>query len=207
MSRRMTKPKKWYVCLAKTQISLGIRPVWSESSLSTWRNIRPLTTYWVHSKDSDETWWMTRFIWVFAGPTSFCWFCCVAAHMSKGWRWNGSFRSSLIWVYSVWKGLGIIMEDDIQTIQRSSNLLFLVEQSRPLPLLHFLHGDLYLTGLHSDTTVVRHYLIKQLVGKLKTYTIYKSPAKMYKKDFSKFLGFYFSSNLHSDKMCLYKTSL
>ena len=25
----MTKPTKWHVCPAKTQISLGIRPVWS----------------------------------------------------------------------------------------------------------------------------------------------------------------------------------
>ena len=30
--------------LAKNQISLGIRPVWSESSLSAWRNIGPLST-------------------------------------------------------------------------------------------------------------------------------------------------------------------
>ena len=29
----MTKPTKWHVCPAKTGISLGIRPVWSESSL------------------------------------------------------------------------------------------------------------------------------------------------------------------------------
>ena len=29
----MTKPSKWHVHPAKTQISLGIRPVWSESSL------------------------------------------------------------------------------------------------------------------------------------------------------------------------------
>ena len=33
-SRRMTKPAKWPVCPAKTQISLGICPVWSESSLA-----------------------------------------------------------------------------------------------------------------------------------------------------------------------------
>ena len=32
MSRSMTKPTKWHVRLAKTQISLDIRPVWSESS-------------------------------------------------------------------------------------------------------------------------------------------------------------------------------
>ena len=34
LSRLMTKPTKWHVCPAKTQISLGIRPVLSESSLS-----------------------------------------------------------------------------------------------------------------------------------------------------------------------------
>ena len=33
MSRFMTKPTKWHVRSAKTQISLGIRPAWSESSL------------------------------------------------------------------------------------------------------------------------------------------------------------------------------
>ena len=39
MSRLMTKPTKWHVRPAKTQISLGIRPVWSESSLSAWRKL------------------------------------------------------------------------------------------------------------------------------------------------------------------------
>ena len=33
MSRIVTKPTKWHVRPAKTKISLGIRPVWSESSL------------------------------------------------------------------------------------------------------------------------------------------------------------------------------
>ena len=50
----------------KTRISLGIRPVWSASSLSAWRNHGSLTTQWVHSKDSDQTWRMPRLIWVFA---------------------------------------------------------------------------------------------------------------------------------------------
>ena len=34
MSQRLTKPTKWHVCPAKTQISLGIRPVRSASLLS-----------------------------------------------------------------------------------------------------------------------------------------------------------------------------
>ena len=54
---------------AKTQISLGIRPVWLESSLSAWRNHGSLATHWAHSKVSDQTGRMPRLIWVFAGRT------------------------------------------------------------------------------------------------------------------------------------------
>ena len=50
MSRIMTKPTKWSVLPAKTQISLGIRPVWSESSLSAWRSIGSLAILTVKSK-------------------------------------------------------------------------------------------------------------------------------------------------------------
>ena len=65
LSRIMTKPTKWHVRPAKTQISLGIRPVWSESSLSAWRNHGSLATQKVHSEDSDRTGRMPRLIWVF----------------------------------------------------------------------------------------------------------------------------------------------
>ena len=54
---------------AKTQISLGIRPVWSESSLFAWRELVSLATHWAHSEDSDQTGWKPRLIWVFAGCT------------------------------------------------------------------------------------------------------------------------------------------
>ena len=54
----------------KTQISLGVRPVWSESSLSAWRNIGSLVTHWAHSEDSDQTGRMPRLIWAFAGRTA-----------------------------------------------------------------------------------------------------------------------------------------
>ena len=69
MSCLMTKSAKWYVRPAKTRISLGIRPVWSESSLSAWRKLECLATHWAHSKDSDQTGWMPRLIWVFTGCT------------------------------------------------------------------------------------------------------------------------------------------
>ena len=81
LSRLMTKPTKWHVRPAKTQISLCIRPVWSESSLSAWRKLGSSATHWAHSEDSDQTGRMPRLIcsdqtgrtprliWVFAGRT------------------------------------------------------------------------------------------------------------------------------------------
>ena len=66
---RHDKANKVRVRPAKTQISLGIRPVWSESSLSAWRNLGSLATHWEHSEDSDQTGRMPRLIWVFAGRT------------------------------------------------------------------------------------------------------------------------------------------
>ena len=56
-------------CPAKTQICLGIRPVWSEPSLSAWRKLGSLASHWAFSEDSDQTGRMPRLIWVFAGRT------------------------------------------------------------------------------------------------------------------------------------------
>ena len=67
LSRLMTKSTKWHVRPMKTQISLGIRPVWSESSLSARTKLDSLATHWAHSEDSDQTGRMPRLIWVFAG--------------------------------------------------------------------------------------------------------------------------------------------
>ena len=39
---------------AKTQISLGIHPDWSESSLSAWRKLRSSATHWAHCKDWSD---------------------------------------------------------------------------------------------------------------------------------------------------------
>ena len=44
------KTHNWHVPPAKTQISLGIHPVWSESLLSVWRNLGSLATHWVDSE-------------------------------------------------------------------------------------------------------------------------------------------------------------
>ena len=64
---RHDKPNKMSVRPAQTQISLGIRPVWSESSLSAWRKLgsladaqADLSLRWAHSHS---------------------WFCHVVAHI------------------------------------------------------------------------------------------------------------------------------
>ena len=83
LSCLMTKPTKWPLRPAKTRIRLGrsesLLSVWSESSLSTLRNslIRVFTVcikkysilLIVDSEDSDQTGWIPRLIWVFAGCT------------------------------------------------------------------------------------------------------------------------------------------
>ena len=65
---------------AKTLISLGIHPVWSESSLSTWRNLRSsafstahseLWSDWVDAQTELSLHWAHK---------SFCWFWHASAH-------------------------------------------------------------------------------------------------------------------------------
>ena len=54
---------------AKTQISLGIRPVWSEFSLCAQWVAKDPSFFHADSEDSDQTGRMPRLIWVFAGRT------------------------------------------------------------------------------------------------------------------------------------------
>ena len=62
------KTNKVTVCPAKTQISLGIRPVLSESSLCTqWVPKGP--SFFMQTAKTDLTGRMLRRIWVFAGHT------------------------------------------------------------------------------------------------------------------------------------------
>ena len=55
--------------LRKTQISLGIRRVWSESLLCAQWVSKGSARLQADSKDSDQTGRMRRLIWVFAGRT------------------------------------------------------------------------------------------------------------------------------------------
>ena len=66
-NKQASKQTKWHLRPGKTQISLGIRPVWSEFSLSAWRKLGSLPIHWAHIEDYDQTGQMSRLIWVFAG--------------------------------------------------------------------------------------------------------------------------------------------
>ena len=82
MSHSRTKPTKWPVRPAKTQISQGIHPVWSESSMSVLRIAKDLWLLHADSEDSDQTGRIDAqadlsLCWA---HRSFCWFCHEAAH-------------------------------------------------------------------------------------------------------------------------------
>ena len=96
----MTKQRKWHVRPSKTQISLGIRPVWSESLLSAWRKLGSLATQWAHREGSDQTGWMPRLIWVFAGRTVIllllsCHGSCSFVILQTDW-WYISINSQVV---------------------------------------------------------------------------------------------------------------
>ena len=64
---RHDKTNKVTMRPAKTQISLGIRSVWSESSLCAYWVAKDPKFLHADSEDSDQTARMPRLIWVFAG--------------------------------------------------------------------------------------------------------------------------------------------
>ena len=65
----------------KTQISLGILPVWSESSQCAQLVAEDPVFLHADSEDSDQTGQMPKLIWVFAG-------CTVILLV---WSWGGSY--------------------------------------------------------------------------------------------------------------------
>ena len=95
VSHLVTKPTKW-LRPAKTQISLGIRPVWSESLLCVQWVAKDPGFLHVDSEDSDQTGRMPRLIWVFA----------VRTLSLLVLSWSGSFLLSLlhlvVWQTSNW---------------------------------------------------------------------------------------------------------
>ena len=77
----MTKPTKWHLRPAKTQISLGMCPVWSESSLSAWSNIGSSATHGVHCEDWSDLADAQADPSLCWAHRSFWWFCHKAAQI------------------------------------------------------------------------------------------------------------------------------
>ena len=81
LRHRMTKPTKWSMSPTKSQISLGMRPVWSASSLCERPNI-----YWCgqrrHWSDLEYSQADLSLRWV---HMQYCWFCHVAAHFRSNY--------------------------------------------------------------------------------------------------------------------------
>ena len=133
----MTKPTRWPVRPTKTQISLGIRLVWSESSLSAWRNIGSSATHWVCSEDPDQTGWMPRLIWVFAEHTCHC----VDFFM---WRLNfqkcESHFEVLVCVYSFGASIfsGVCTCPSAYEIRYSLNMIIASMKLNIAPVLSFI---------------------------------------------------------------------
>ena len=79
---RHDKTNKITVCPAKTQISLGIRPVWSESSLYAQWVAKDPSFLHSDSEDADQTGRMPRLIWVFPGRSHFVGFVMLRFYSS-----------------------------------------------------------------------------------------------------------------------------
>ena len=140
----MTKPTKWHMRPAKTQISLGIRPVWSESSLSAWRKPGPLATLWSHSRLWSD--WADSQADLSLGwaHMPFCWFCHEAAHycynlrhseigfISRIYRNDLKYSNRQVWANTV---------DPHETSSWRSTLISLHCLSFRLHLLHTLLYD------------------------------------------------------------------
>ena len=81
ISRLVTKPKKWPVRPAKTQISLGIHPVWSDPSLcARWVAKDPIS---LHADSEDWSDWADAqadlsLRW---SHMPICWFCHEVAYI------------------------------------------------------------------------------------------------------------------------------
>ena len=98
MSQRMTNPTKWTVHPVKTQISLGIRTVRSESSLgASFVAMDPLLLHADSEDWSDSTgaWADLSIRWA---HITVCWFCHAVAQIKKKFNLVTPMTSSVWWL-------------------------------------------------------------------------------------------------------------
>ena len=128
---------------ANTQISLGIRPVWSESSLFAWRKLGYLANHCGHSEDSDQTRRMPRLIWVsVAGRTLIC-----LVLSCRGSNINRRFQSNVL------NSLELHLQDNKQPyFHLSTNELdwqFNLTNAKTIHKFKWKNADLF-TGFNSN---------------------------------------------------------
>ena len=82
MSRLTTKPTKWHMRPAKTQISLGIHPVWSDSSLSASWVAKDLMILHADSEDWSDWADAQADLSIRWAHMPLCWFWREAAHIT-----------------------------------------------------------------------------------------------------------------------------
>ena len=87
LSHRVTKPTKWHVRPAKPQISLGIRPVWSESSLCAQWVAKDQAFFRQTEKTLIRLGGCPGWSESSLGAQSLCWFCHVAANFCPS-KWE-----------------------------------------------------------------------------------------------------------------------
>ena len=75
------KTNKWLVRQAKTQISLGIRPVWTETSPPAWGKLGSFATHWAKAKTLIRLGGCPGWSESSLAHMSFCWFCHAAAQI------------------------------------------------------------------------------------------------------------------------------
>ena len=102
------KTNKMAVRPAKTQINLGIRPVWSESSLCAQWVAKDPSFLHADSEDSDQSGRVPRLIWVFAGRTTsllvLSWGGSILLFYSKVttfYLWNTNFVTKTESIFSL----------------------------------------------------------------------------------------------------------
>ena len=130
MSHSTTKPTKWPMGPAKTQISPGMRPVWSESLLSAWRNHGSLATHWAHNEDWSWSDWMD-----------------AQADLSLRWLHKWCHAAAQI-VFSPEEDGGKPKEWAMVELQGS------LETRHPVPLSGKFIGDLHFTHKVSSTALL-----------------------------------------------------
>ena len=82
------KTNKMTVRPVKTQISLGICPVWSESSLCAQWAAKDPSFLQADSEDADQTGQIPRLFCLHWAQMPFRWFCHEAAHLSNDQKKN-----------------------------------------------------------------------------------------------------------------------